>query len=187
MTKPFPTPPEAMRDEWLGLPWVVAEVHNMREARIAEALEADGLPVIAPMDRIDVRVCRHSKRTEPRAHPALPGYLFAAIRGEGDWPVLLGAGGVYRVLTSDGRPCLVRPGAIVRYLERLARREPPVGGPDAPLLDPEPGQVLRVASGLLEGCMVEVTHKRGPQHDVLVELCGNGRKVRIAVDRLAAA
>ena len=181
----FPTPPEAMRDEWIGLPWLAVEAPHMRETEVAVRVAQAGLPAIAPLRSIEVRACRYDARTVKRAHPALPGYVFVALREAADWPVLLGTRGATRVVSVDGRPALIPAAQIVRFLRRVAEVPEVDARPAVPAF--EAGQMLVVTGGAWAGRTVRFEAMRGPQADVIGQMLGAERAVRIPVDRLAAA
>lgn len=186
MQREFPTPPEAMREEWMGLPWVALEVPHMREAQVQDALLNVGRPAIAPLRAIEVPSCRRRdvKRTVWRPHPAIPGYLFAAApEGDRGWREMLGTRGVRSVLTVGQRPMLTSAAQIVRHLRSVCEMPDP---------EPEPpeftlGQVLKVTGGGWRGQFVEFAGMRGPQADVIAEVFGAPRRVQVSVDRLQAA
>lgn len=185
MTKPFPTPPEAMREEWAALPWYAVEAPNMGEAAVADRLEAAGLPALAPLTGVEVRACRHDKRTVLRAHPALPGYIFAAIAREEDWPVLLETKGVYRVVAMQQRPVAFGARQIVRFLQRLGDLQP--DPPVDPSVEYFAGQELRLRGFEWRDRTVEFVARRGPQAEVLGWMMGSQRTLHVPVDRLFAA
>lgn len=184
----FPTPPEAMREEWLELPWFAVEVANMRERSVAAAIADAGIPALAPQTAVEVRAHRRYKRVELRPHPALPGYVFVGIAQPGSparWRELLDVKGVLRVVSMEGRPSPIRATMIVNFLKTVAGNQPePPADPDASYA---PGQQVCVRGFEWHDRTVEFVARKGPQAEVLAWMFGAPRTLHVPVDRLYAA
>ncbi len=121
--------------------WKVIYTHPRAEKKVAEECKALGLECYLPL-RSETRIYQRRKVTF--LTPLFPGYVFAAIRPE-QKNALLSRGHVARFIPVS------RPGKMLRQLVMVRRAL----GSDPGLESVDPvteGEVVRVASGAMQGC-----------------------------------
>ena len=161
-----------------ALTWYALTVAPQRELAVKSDLEAEGLPLIVPMEPVWKRVSRHARRLERTERPLIPGYVFAGARGRIPFEIYRKAKAYRDVVKFAGVPAPVDPRQLQAILDLVDQMEAP----------PMPGQtVWQIGQG------VKVLGRRGTitailKHKVRVlqDFLGSSREIVVQTNKLEA-
>lgn len=160
--------------------WYVARTQPNAEHRACGHLQRQGFDTYLPCYR---KRRRHARRTEWRAAPLFPGYVFIRFdRDAARWRAIHSTVGVSHLVCQGQRPAPVPEGVV----EDIRAAEDETGM--VPLRDamPEPGEAVAIEDGPFAGC-AGLFDGGDDERRVFVLLDLLGRTVRVSVDRDAVS
>lgn len=173
----------------MQLTWHVARTATRLETRAERGLQEQGFLVYLPRR---IRKVRHARRTEAKAVPLFPGYLFVAVTAEEQWAQVNDTDGVHRLLTGSGEngpPAKIPSSWIVALLvEELFGAFDQSRGSQKRFTGSQ-GMKVEITGGHFIGRLATLIGEAGPtDRQVRVELHGiGGGKMKVDTGQLKAA
>lgn len=158
------------------------------ELQVRWAIQALGFDAYVPTFRVEIRHGRQGHRgikTRIDHRPAFTRYVFAKFDERDDWGAINSVKGLLHPVSNNGAPCRI-PDVLIDEIKRLES----IGWFDKVTEKSsrlQPGQRVRVTEGPLADRLGEFVGDQGKTVEVLMEMLGGARAVKLPLEFLERA